>query len=245
MLVAEGGIQHRVCLRLRRRAPVCNRATRHRSASRRTPWRPERYRRPASPERSRSDASWAMRSACLSFLVSIAVALLCCSAGPGWIPALQLSLGQVVDLVGSVVLSCWRRGSYFFWRSAKFRWPSLVWATATWKAMTAILAGPAGAGAAAGVWATALRTKLEASMTIVASERFIDSKAPSEFLCGRSRRSANTSRCLLAISQLSFQILTTISCRLGPRHFFGNSGPDGGRDRKRREWRRQQELDGL
>ena len=32
---------------------------------------------------------------------------------------------------------------------------------------------------------------------------------------------------------------------LGPRHFFGNSAPAGNRGKKRREWRRQQELDGL
>ncbi len=34
-------------------------------------------------------------------------------------------------------------GSYFFWRSAKARWPSLVATTACWKAMMAIFAGTA------------------------------------------------------------------------------------------------------
>ena len=66
--------------------------------------------------------------------------------------SLQL-LGQGFDLVAQS-LELRRLGWYFFCRSAKLRWPSLVWATATWKAMTAILAGPAGAvaaGAASGI----------------------------------------------------------------------------------------------
>src|ERR1700677_1445613 len=74
------------------------------------------------------------------------------------------------------VLSALSLGWYFFCRSAKLRWPSLVLATATWKAMTAILVGPAGPAGALGaagvgaVCAAAPRAKPEASKVASASE---------------------------------------------------------------------------
>src|SRR5271154_7535864 len=58
-----------------------------------------------------------------------------------WMPFLSESISSLI------ALSWVRLGSYFFCRSAKFRWPSLVCMTAGWNMMTAIFVGPAGATA--------------------------------------------------------------------------------------------------
>src|ERR1700733_13198539 len=129
---------------------------------------------------------WLRRSSAsrssLFFFSSMTRALLARSASLrvaacAWSCLVRLSISSFWDL------RTFSWGWYFFCRSAKLRWPSLVWATATWKAMTAILLGPAGAGAAAGVWAATLRVRPEASKVASTSERFMGMGDSFKFLC--------------------------------------------------------------
>ena len=98
MLVAGGGIEHRSLLLGNIEHQRVALAARRRPASRHRPWRPERCRRSCISCWKSFWASWASRSSCF-FLVSMAVALLCCSAGVSLSPAGLQLLGQVVDLV--------------------------------------------------------------------------------------------------------------------------------------------------